>query len=115
PVQEIKAFLKSLLPSGPVVTNATPDFPFKLKVVESSKSSILELRASGADPAATRAFLDAVMDEYLKFKREARQKTSTRTVASVSAEVAQLASEHKAQQEKMYAFQMSNNVVFLQE
>src|SRR6185503_4987700 len=49
------------------------------------------------------------------FKRESRQKTSDRTVTSVAGQVAQLAGEVKAQQEKLYTFQMSNNVVFLQE
>ena len=116
PVQELKALWKRLLPADPTAaTNAIPDFPFRLKVAESSKSSILELRAIGAEPVTTRAFLDSLMDEYLKFKREARQKTSDRTVASVANQVAQLAGELKAQQEKMYAFQLSNNVVFLQE
>ncbi|PWU19379.1 MAG: hypothetical protein C5B50_06675 [Verrucomicrobia bacterium] len=95
--------------------NAEPSELFKLKVVESSKSSILELHATGAEPLSTRAFLNAVMAEYLSFKRESREKTSDRAVASLARQVNQLANELKAQQEKMYAFQMSNNVVFLQE
>src|SRR5207249_3415617 len=96
-------------------TNTVPESPFKLKVLESPKSSIVELRVAGPEEAPTRAFLNSLMEEYLDFKREAREKTSDRTVTSVSGQVAQLASELKAQQEKMYAFQMSNNVVFLQE
>jgi succinoglycan biosynthesis transport protein ExoP len=90
-------------------------FPFKVEVTEASKSSILELRAVGHEAAATRAFLDHLMAEYLNFKREARQQTSDRTVASVSTQVSELAKELEAQHEKLYAFQSSNNVVFLQE
>lgn len=90
-------------------------FPFKVKVSEASKSSILELRAIGPEPASTRAFLNDLMSEYLSFKHEARERTSDRTVASVSAEVKELARELEAQQEKLHAFQSSNNVVFLQE
>lgn len=90
-------------------------FPFKVKVVEGAKSSTLELRVIGADPAATRAFLDSLMESYLVFKKETREKTSDRTVASVAGEVRQLEKELEGQEEKMHQFQVSNNVVFLQE
>jgi capsular exopolysaccharide synthesis family protein len=96
-------------------TNANPEIPFKLKVLESPKSSILELQVTGPERASTRVFLNCLMEEYLKFKHEAREKTSDRTVASAAGQLSQLASEVKAQQDKLYAFQMSNNVVFLQE
>ena len=98
-------------------TNRPPNglSPFQLKVTESSKSSILELRAIGPEPASTRAFLDHLMTEYLNFKQESREKSSDRTVASVNAEVKELARELEEQQEKLHAFQSSNNVVFLQE
>jgi len=115
-VQELKDFWNNVIgPDVAASTNTVPESPFKLKVLESPKSSIVELRVAGPEAAPTRAFLNSLMEEYLDFKREAREKTSDRTVTSVSGQVAQLASELKAQQEKMYAFQMSNNVVFLQE
>src|SRR5262245_54428384 len=50
--------------------DAEEGFPFRLKVAESSKSSILELDATGAEPKSTQAFLNILMAEYLKFKRE---------------------------------------------
>jgi polysaccharide biosynthesis transport protein len=96
-------------------SNAPPPFPFDVKVLEGAKSSTLELRAIGAEPASTRAFLNCLMEEYLSFKRESRVKTSDRTAASLTAEVTQLKGELEAQQEKLHAFQASNNVVFLQE
>jgi len=89
--------------------------PFKVKVGDARKSSLLELRASGPEAESTRAFLDFLMEEYLSFKREARVNASQRTVTSVSAQVKELAGELRAQQEKLHAFQSSNNVVFLQE
>ena len=111
-----KAFYKKLFASGAAAgSNAPPPFPFDVKVLEGAKSSTLELRAIGAEPAATRAFLDCLMEEYLSFKRESRVKTSDRTTASLTAEVTQLKGELEAQQEKLHAFQESNNVVFLQE
>jgi capsular exopolysaccharide synthesis family protein len=89
-------------------------FPFKLKVAESTKSSLLDLSARGSEPKSTQLFLNTVMAEYLKFKKESREKTSDRAVQSLAREVNELAADLKRQQEKVYDFQMSNNVVFLQ-
>jgi polysaccharide biosynthesis transport protein len=86
-----------------------------LKVAESTKSSLLELQARGSEPKATQLFLDTLMAEYLKFKKESRDKTSNRAVQSLAGEVSKLAGELKDQQERVYEFQKSNNVVFLQE
>ena len=90
-------------------------FPFKLNVAESSKSSLLELHARGSEPKSTQLFLNTLMAEYMNFKKESREKTSDRAVASLAREVNELAGELKKQQEKVYQFQMSNNVVFMQD
>src|SRR5437879_5059376 len=111
-----RALYKKLFASGSSSSsNAPPRFPFDVKVLEGAKSSTLALRVIGAEPASTRAFLDCLMEEYLSFKKESREKTSDRTAASLAAEVTQLKGELEAQQEKLHAFQASNNVVFLQE
>src|SRR5436190_10911902 len=111
-----KAFYKKLFASGAAAgSNAPPPFPFDVKVLEGAKSSTLELRAIGTEPASTRAFLNCLMQEYLSFKKESRMKTSERTAESLNSEVAQLKGELEAQQERLHAFQASNNVVFLQE
>src|SRR2546421_9282910 len=114
-LDKVKAFCGRLFASGSTNNTADSPFPFKVKVVEAPKSSILELRVVGTEAGSTRAFLHYLMEEYLSFKRESREKTSDRTVASVAGQVTQLAKDLEAQQEKLYAFQSSNNVVFLQE
>jgi polysaccharide biosynthesis transport protein len=114
--QKLKGFVKGLIGLDTVTTNAPEEsIPFSLKVTESSKSSTLELQAKGTDPAATRAFLDCLMEEYFAFKKETRDKAFNRTLASVSGEARSLANELKSQQEKLHSFQSTNNVVFLQE
>src|SRR6266480_447088 len=111
-----KALCKKLFASGSSSSsNAPPRSPFDIKGLEGAKSSTLELRAIGAEPASTRAFLNCLMEEYLNFKKESREKTSDRTAASLAVEVTSLKGELDAQQEKLHAFQASNNVVFLQE
>ncbi len=115
-VHNITTFLKGLAGLDTGGTNAPSEtIPFAVKATEASKSSILELRATGTDPAATRAFLNCLIDEYFAFKKENRQKASDETLTSVTGEVHQLAEELKAQQAKLHAFQSTNNVVFLQE
>ena len=66
PVPGTLDVLRSVVSSSAASSNAATAFPFRLKVAESSKSSILELRATGAEPVSTRIFLNALMTEYLK-------------------------------------------------
>jgi capsular exopolysaccharide synthesis family protein len=115
-VHRAKSAVKQLLGRNSTAKAAEEaPFPFALKVTESSKTSLLELRATGREPASTRAFLNCLIEEYFVFKKETREKASDRTMVSVTTEVRQLAEELKTQQERLHAFQSSNNVVFLQE
>ncbi|HTL58621.1 MAG TPA: polysaccharide biosynthesis tyrosine autokinase [Candidatus Limnocylindrales bacterium] len=114
PVPGVLDVIRSLV-SAPAAKKAAEEFPFRLKVSESSKSSILELRATGTEPNSTQLFLKELMAQYLSFKREIREGASDRAVASLAKQVNSLASDLKGQQERMYAFQLTNNVVFLQE
>ena len=97
------------------ITNANQPFPIKFEARESPKSAVLDLLSIGSEPESTRAFLNAVLDEYLSFRKEVRSSTSYNTLATVNEQVDQVGRELKQQQEKMHNFQMSNNVVFLQE
>jgi succinoglycan biosynthesis transport protein ExoP len=114
PVHRAMAFVKSLVGRGSTNTTET-SFPFVVKANESSKSSTLELQVTGNDRAATRGFLNCLIEEYFAFKKETREKAFNQTLASVSSEAHGLRDGLKAQQEKLHAFQTSNNVVFLQE
>jgi len=96
------------------VEEETP-FPFQVEVQEGAKSSTLDLRATGSEPASTRLFLDYLMEEYLSFRRQSREKTSDRAMTTLATEAAQLKERLEAQQDKLQSFQESNNVVFLQE
>ena len=115
-VREAIAWAKQLAGFESGLTNAPQEsVPFGVKVVESAKSSTLELTAKGTDAAATRAFLNCLMEEYFAFKKDTRDTTFNRTLASVSGEARNLANELRAQQEKLHHFQSTNNVVFLQD
>ncbi len=115
PVQGPLDVLRRTVASTATLKKLDGSFPFRLKVTESSKSSLLELQAKGAEPKSTQLFLNTLMAEYLNFKKESREKTSNRAVAGLTQEVNELANQLKKEQEKVYEFQMSNNAVFLQD
>lgn len=96
--------------------NAPPRLPFKLKVhSNAAKSTVLELKAVGEHRAATQAFLNAVMEAYLDFKRQARAKTSGNSLVSITEQIRELEQHLREQQVKIDAFQRSNNVAYLTE
>jgi capsular exopolysaccharide synthesis family protein len=93
--------------------NATAPFPFRVKVLEGAKSSTLELRAIGKDPALTRKFLDFLMAEYLSFKQESHYKMSEQASSSLGAEATKLTNELAAAEQQFEMFQASNNMAVL--
>jgi succinoglycan biosynthesis transport protein ExoP len=107
---------QDLLHYHPLQTPPPPaELPFDLKVIESYKNSLVDLKARGNDPQLTQAFLNQLMSAYLNFKREVREESTARAAASMNSQLATLAGELKTQQEILHSFQSSNNVVFLQE
>jgi len=89
--------------------------PFALSVKEIPKASVFELRATGVDPVATRAFLNALMDEYLDFRRQERIRSSDAAQGSFTNQLARLEGEIFEQQEKSRAFQVKNQLLVFQE
>lgn len=99
------------------VTNASPaaPLPFKLDVKEVPKASVFELRVTGADPAATTAFLDALMQEYLDFRKQERLSSSESTRGSFTNQLDLLEKEISDQHEKARKFQVENQLLVFQE
>jgi capsular exopolysaccharide synthesis family protein len=99
-----------------LVTNPQPEIlPFALTIISSPKNSVLKLEAKGRFPQATRAFLDAVMEEYLDLKKGAYQQTSVGALAGITDQIKEAEKQMKAQQEQLTAFGRSNNISYLTE
>lgn len=102
-------------------TNAVPldedRKPLKVKVTvkQQPKSTIFVLQASSPNPEYSQAFLDALMNEYLAYKKNVRKLVSGDTLSSISEQVLRLERELKADQEALTTFQRSNNLAILQE
>jgi len=100
---------------GPTNADVAVAPPFKLDVKEIPKASVFELRAIGVDAVATRTFLDALMDEYLDFRRQERIRSSDAAQGSFTNQLAKLEAEIFEQQEKSRVFQVENQLLVFQE
>lgn len=89
--------------------------PYKIDAVQPLKTSILQLQATGPDPALTQRFLQSLIDGYLAYKRETRISTSQDLLDTLKDELAGKAADLQAEQDKLADFQRSNNVAVLEE
>jgi polysaccharide biosynthesis transport protein len=94
-----------------------PELPVcdvKLRVTVSPRTSIFNLQATGIEPAYTRRFLQAVMDEYIAYRREMREQTSELTLAEIHEEVQRMEVALTDADDAVNQFRRDNNVVFLE-
>jgi capsular exopolysaccharide synthesis family protein len=89
--------------------------PYKIEVVQPMKTSILQLQATGPDPALTQRFLQLLLDGYLAYKRETHISTSQDVLDSLQDELARKATDLQNEQDRWADFQKSNNVAVLDE
>lgn len=89
--------------------------PYKVDVVQPMKTSILQIKTTGPDPDSTQRFLQALVNEYLAYKKVTRMTTSQDVLDSLQEGLAKKAADVQAEQEKWTGFQRSNNLAVLQE
>lgn len=100
--------------SFPTNSEGKPILP-TIKVSQLPKSAMLELKAKGPTENSVVAFLNAVMDEFLAYKKEVRSASSGDTYTSVSEQTVKQEAELKAEQDKLNAYMRDNNVAVLEE
>lgn len=87
----------------------------RVNVTQSNDANIFVLIAEGRDPKYTQYFLDAVMYEYLNYKKERRNQSSENTFLSVMEKVLEYKRQMDDLEQQKLDFQNENNIVFLQE
>jgi uncharacterized protein involved in exopolysaccharide biosynthesis len=87
----------------------------QVQVTQVRRTSIFHLRTTSLDAAYAQAFLNALTDEYLAYKKEMRVVASDDTLASLTAKLLQQEKDLKAEQDKLHNFKKDNNVALLQE
>ncbi len=89
--------------------------PVNLNVVLTPRTAVFRLQASGSEPVYTREFLQAIMDEYLSYKKELRLQSSDEALSAITEQLTRPQKELKDAQEKLLAFQRDNNVGMITE
>lgn len=95
-----------------------PDMPESdahVSVFRNPQTAIFSLQARGSEPLYTQRYLDAVMDEFIRYKEDLRSSTSERTLSAITEQAARLEKELEKNQELLFSFQKENDVVLVQE
>src|ERR1035437_2354574 len=86
-----------------------------IRVAGSAKSSVYLLEATSSQAVYTQAYLDALMDVYLEYRKNSRKEVSGVTLASITEQVQRTEADLKKAQEELMAFQTNKNLVVLQQ
>ena len=87
----------------------------EIEVDSEPKSAVYLVQASSANPAFTPRYLNALMEQYLEFRKNVRSRVSSGTLASISEQVQRLERDTKVGQEALNEYQRSNNLSMMQE
>ena len=102
-------------------TNAIPHgsdgqpLEVKINVSQAPKSSIYTVEAASSNPAYTQVYLNALVEEYLQYKKTVRKTVTGDTLASISDQVQRFERDLKTEQEAYTSFQRTNNLAVLEE
>jgi polysaccharide biosynthesis transport protein len=89
--------------------------PVELSVAQRPRTSIFELQAIGSSPDYTQAYLNAVMQKYLDFKRGMREGQTHTFSTGITEQLIQVEKDLRAAEDEMLDFQKQNNIGFIQE
>jgi capsular exopolysaccharide synthesis family protein len=94
----------------PELTRTEPGF----SALVIPKANIFQLQAEGPDPEYTQAFLNALMDEYVKYRREQRSNAQDQTATAITEQLLQLDRDLKQSEEDLTEWQKGNSVGYLE-
>lgn len=89
--------------------------PISLSSSVLPRTSIFQVTARGGLPEQTKAYLDAVMDEYIAYRRSMRTDKSDVTLSAITDQLVSLEKDLRKSEEDLFEWQKQNNVVFLKE
>src|ERR1044071_2308131 len=84
-------------------------------VVQKPRTSIFELIALGSTPDYTQAYLNAVMQKYLDFKKGMRENQGSTVTTAITEQLIQVEKDLRGAEDEMIEFQKQNNIGFIQE
>ena len=110
-VARLKTQMSNGLPHG---IDGKP-LPVELTVGGGRGSAVIAIGASSSEPAYTQAYLEAIINVFLEFRKNVRKEVSGDTFSSISIQVERLERELKVNQDTLLGFEQTNNLALLQE
>ena len=86
-----------------------------ISVVQKPRTSIFDLVGIGSTPDYTQAFLNAVMQKYLDFKKGMRENQGSTVTTAITEQLIQVEKDLRGAEDEMIEFQKQNNIGFIQE
>ncbi len=87
----------------------------QVSVTQAPRSSIFMIVGRGSEPGYTQLFVNALMNEFIVFKREKRDETVDTTAQQLTSEMERIGKELKEHERKFYEFKERNNMAFWDE
>ncbi|MDQ2919962.1 MAG: polysaccharide biosynthesis tyrosine autokinase [Verrucomicrobiota bacterium] len=103
-----EALLRSTHPQLPPVL-------VDLSVAQKPRTSIFDLQAIGSSGEYTQAYLNAIMQKYLDFKKGMREDQGHNVTTAVTEQLIQTEKDLRNGEDEMLEFQKQNNIGFIQE
>src|SRR6202162_4032236 len=87
----------------------------EITVVQKPRTSIFDLEAIGRTPDYTQAYLNALMQKYLDFKKGMREGQGQTVITGITEKLIQTDKDLRTGEDEMLEFQKQNNIGFIQE
>ena len=92
-----------------------PPVRVDISVAQKPRTSIFDLQAIGSSPDYTQAYLNAVMQKYLDFKKGMREDQGHNVTTAITEQLIQVEKDLRNAEDDMLEFQKQNNIGFIQE
>jgi capsular exopolysaccharide synthesis family protein len=89
--------------------------PVEITVTQKPRTSIFDLQAIGSTPEYSQAYLNAVMQKYLDFKKGMRDDQGHNVTTAITEQLIQVEKDLRNGEDEMLEFQKQNNIGFIQE
>lgn len=89
--------------------------PVEITVAQKPRTSIFDLQAIGSTAEYTQAYLNAVMQKYLDFKKGMREDQGHNVTTAITEQLVSVEKDLRNGEDEMLEFQKQNNIGFIQE
>jgi capsular exopolysaccharide synthesis family protein len=89
--------------------------PVSIQVTQIPRTSIFVLTASGQNPDFVKAYLNAVMEEYIALRRGIFNEKSQSTLTAITDELSRVETGLRKDEDSLFEWKKKNNLAFLQE